>query len=66
MTNDFIDDAADVLDQSLEPYIIIVGRGQKLVLTSNFGEDNLEVLETWLHSGHWNLLLKDHIKEIKS
>lgn len=66
MTNDFIEDAADLLDQSPEPYIIIVGRGNTMIFTSNFGDNNIKVLEEWLSSGHWNQILKDHLKKLKS
>jgi hypothetical protein len=65
MTNDFIEDAADLLDQSDEPYIIIVGRGNSMIFTSNVGGNNIKILEEWLISGHWNQMLEDHLKKIK-
>lgn len=65
MTNDFIEDAADLLDQSPEPYMIIVGRKNLMLVTSNFGDENIALLEDWLASGYWNQVLKDHIKQLK-
>ena len=61
MTLDFIEDAADALDKSDAPYIIVFGIANSTRLLSNLELSDKEMLRGWLESGHWNQILKDHL-----
>ncbi len=52
MTNDFIEDACDMLDRSGQPYIIFVGDGPVTKTFSNLTQSDREMLERWIDNGH--------------
>lgn len=65
MTNDFIDDACDLLDRSGGPYVVLFGDGPVTKVVSNLGDENLPMIEDWIESGHIELIFQNHIERIK-
>jgi hypothetical protein len=66
MTNDFLEDASDILDESGEPYIIFVGRGAITRIFSNLGPENRAMIQDWIATDHLNDILRDHLKDFSS
>jgi hypothetical protein len=66
MTNDFLEDASDILDESGEPYLIIVGRGGSSYVYSNMGPEHRQMLQDWLATDHVNDILRDQLQIISS
>lgn len=65
MTNDFIEDACDILDKSGSPYIILVGDEVLTKVFSNIGKENIEMIKEWIDNGHIINIFKEHIKIIE-
>lgn len=66
MTNDFIEDACDVLDQCDAPYIILFGDGGSTKVVSNLESYHLPMLERWVDDGHINQIFRDHIRSMRN
>jgi len=66
MTNDFLEDASDILDESGEPYLIIVGRSGMTRTYSNTGPEHRQMLQDWLATDHVNDILRDQLQIISS
>jgi len=64
MTNDFLEDASDILDESGEPYIIVVGRGSSTYVYSNMGEEHRRMLQDWLATDHLNDVIRDQLEHL--
>ena len=61
MTHDFIEDASDALSQGGQPFLIVVLTGDSAIVHSALEEEQPSVLRDWLESGHWNLILQEHL-----
>lgn len=66
MSWDNVEEACDILDKEQYPYILLLGNGNRTKIYANTGKDNLPMLEEWLETGHFNNILREHIKHIKS
>lgn len=65
MTTDFLEDAADVLDKCESPYIIFLGDGDMMRISTNVGEECIPVFEEWLAEGYLDSLLRDMIQSLR-
>jgi hypothetical protein len=63
MSNDFIEDACDILDRTEAPYIILVGDGPATKVFSNLGEENKAMMERWVDDGHIQQIFRDHFNQ---
>ena len=66
MTQDFIDDACDALAQGGQAFLIVVLGEDSSIIHSCLDVEHPSVLHDWLTSGHWNLILQEHLDSLDS
>ena len=66
MTQDFIEDACDALAQGGQSFLIVVLTGDSAIVHSALDEEHPAELRDWLDSGHWNLILQEHLDSLHS
>ena len=66
MTQDFIADACDALVQGRQAFLIVVFTKDSSIVHSSLDEKHPSVLHDWMTSGHWNLILQEHLDSLGS
>jgi hypothetical protein len=66
MTQDFIEDASDILAMSGQPYIIIFGVDDRTIVHSNMHLEDHKTLSLWVENGHFLQIMKDHLDNCQS
>jgi hypothetical protein len=66
MIDDYIQDGLDDLDKSKAPYVVMVGFGNKTIMHSNLGAQNVELLRKWVDDGRLLKIFKTHLQKLKT